>query len=79
MANGPYEESAKEAQISRATARGMMGRKLQEPSLVERLKLSKTDLEERLQQVNEALEALEKNPEVERILHLVTRVGPGLY
>jgi hypothetical protein len=57
----------------------MMGRKLQEPSLVERLKLSKTDLEERLQQVNEALEALEKNPEVERILHLVTRVGPGLY
>jgi hypothetical protein len=43
-------------------------------SIPEGLRRQRIELEERLTQVNEAIEALEKNPELERVLHLVSRV-----
>lgn len=43
-------------------------------TLPERLRDEKAALEQRLSQVNEAIEALEKNPEIEKILHLISKV-----
>lgn len=45
------------------------------PSLVEMLREKKLRLESQLKETNEALTALEANPEVMRVLHLVTKAG----
>lgn len=43
-------------------------------SLTKKLEYEKTSLEERLAKVNEALTALKANPEIERVLNLISRV-----
>jgi chaperonin cofactor prefoldin len=48
---------------------------IQPASIVDTMKLRKTVLESQLKEVNEALEALESNPEVTKILHLVSKVS----
>ena len=45
-----------------------------ELSVIDRLRRDKRNLEGRLQQVNEALEALEENPEVMDILEKLSKV-----
>lgn len=43
-------------------------------SMLESLKARKKSLEEKLQPINEAIEGLEKNPEVNKILDAIERV-----
>ena len=43
-------------------------------TIPEKLKTEKVNLEQRLADVNAAIEALEQNPEIERVLHLVSKV-----
>ena len=45
------------------------------PTITEQLKQEKVVLEERLAKVNEALTALQANPEVEKILNLISKVN----
>ena len=44
------------------------------PSLMERLEDQKQDLEGRLARLNEALDALKSNPEVAKVIDLVSKV-----
>jgi hypothetical protein len=46
----------------------------QKPSLVEQLEQQAVDLKARLAQIEEALAGLKANPEVERVLNLVSRL-----
>jgi chaperonin cofactor prefoldin len=45
------------------------------PTVTQNLAIRKTKLEQELQEVTEALDALTANPEVERILNLVSKIG----
>ena len=49
----------------------MSGRNL---TLTEQLESRKSDLEKRLEEINQALEGLKKNPEIEAMLNLISRV-----
>jgi hypothetical protein len=44
-------------------------------SLPERLRAAREMLAKELQQVDEAIAALEANPDIEKVIHLVTKVG----
>jgi len=44
------------------------------PTLTETLRARKEDLEARLKEITDALDALEKNPAVEGVLNLVARI-----
>lgn len=43
-------------------------------TLTEQLEYRKADLESRLDEINKALEGLKKNPELETMLNLISRV-----
>ncbi len=45
------------------------------PSVPELLRFKRTLLEQQLKEVNDAIAALEANPEIEKVLHLVSKVG----
>ena len=47
------------------------GKTLRQASITESLEYKKKHLEDNLKRVNDALEALKKNPEIERIMNLV--------
>lgn len=51
------------------------GMPFRNPTITERLKTKKEILEANLAEVNEALEALEKNPEVSRVIDLISKVN----
>ena len=48
---------------------------MRRPTVTEALRQEKMGLETRLAMVNEALEALESNPEVTKVLDLLAKVG----
>lgn len=48
------------------------------PTMTERLHMQRDDLKNRLTQVEEAIDALESNPEVARAVDAISKVG-GLY
>ncbi len=48
------------------------------PSMTDRLHMQRDDLKARLALIEEAIEALESNPEVARAVDAITKVG-GLY
>lgn len=62
--------------------RGYLGaqvaRSVEAPSYVERLYQRKLEMEHELGKVNEAIKALEANPEIEKVIHAITKVQ-GLY
>lgn len=51
------------------------GTDIRRPSVSERLEMEHKNLSERLAQVNAALEALRKNPELQNLLDLVSKVA----
>lgn len=69
--NGPYDDFQMPA--GAALARASTGAKVM--SIPERLRVDKEQLEERLEQVNAALKALDDNPEVARVVHLISKVA----
>jgi|CXWL01.1.fsa_nt_gi uncharacterized membrane protein YfbV (UPF0208 family) len=56
------------------TTTGMIG-KCYQPTLTERLKRDQADLRSRLEEIDEAIAALEANPQVQAVLDLVQRVA----
>jgi hypothetical protein len=54
------------------TAKGVLS--LQNPTMTEILLAKKERLESELSEVNEALTALRANPEIERVINLVTKI-----
>ena len=48
------------------------------PSYVERLYQRKLEMENELDKVKDAIRALEAHPEIEKVIHAITKVG-GLY
>lgn len=55
-----------------------LARAVESPSYVERLYQRRLEMQSELSKVNEAIEALEKHPEIEKVIHAITRVQ-GLY
>lgn len=52
---------------------GLMGAAIARPTIVQTLTDEKERLEQRLSEINESLEALKKNPELERLLNLLAK------
>ena len=90
---GPFEEGHDNPEMPQANVTGPLGplvggalgkyagaqiRKVDAPSYVERLLQRKMEMEAELAKVNEAIKALESNPEIEKVIHAITRVT-GLY
>ena len=48
-------------------------------SLTERLRSEKQQLEQRLKEINNVLNSLEKNPETQSVLDAVARLGHHIY
>lgn len=50
-------------------------RNLEEPTVTDNLKMKKAKLEKQLADVNAAIDALESNPGVEKVLNLISKTG----
>ena len=55
-----------------------LAREASAPSYCERLYQRRVEMQGELDKVNEAIKALEDNPEVEKVIHAITKVQ-GLY
>ena len=49
--------------------------RLEEPTVTDNLKMKKANLEKQLADVNAAIDALESNPGVEKVLNLISKTG----
>lgn len=58
-----------------ATQEAMIGGNLNRPTITESLTYRKQQLEEQLEKVNKALEALKANPTVEEVMNLVSQAN----
>lgn len=48
---------------------------MKQPTITERLSSEKQRLESRLEEVNKALEALNKNPEIAEVINIISKVS----
>lgn len=68
---GDYEDSPQELVGTGYNAQKMLRKR----TVPEQLRDKKAHLEEQLKNVTAAIEALEKNPEIENLLHLLSKAG----
>ena len=61
--------------LSESSGEGAMEAKVRRATVTERLNQERVTLIERLGQVEEALQALAENPQLERVLNLVSKVS----
>jgi prophage tail gpP-like protein len=50
-------------------------KRMEEPTVTENLKMKRAKLEKQLFDINAAIEALESNPGVEKVLNLISKTG----